>query len=576
VHGFSAHKTEILVNTVASLGGLICHSLDEVTSTSGAQLAHRFLIVPQTSTPDTQPKPPGNVHIITEFYIERCLHKKYFFDPSQHVIGRPFPVFPIAGFEGMSICTAGFTGVDLNQVDKSIRQLGAKYEERFTANASLLVSPSLPAIRKQKLELALAWKVPVVSADWLWESISTGRKAPIKRFLFPELKQSLENAKAPTQTKEVSRVKDSAKDKQERPFSRDGIDEDLLPKPATTKPKQRPELDESAFITTREETEEPVQRRKGPPTTEHDSNVTTTTHFETAPTHINPTDDMNISFGKKNLSSGAPLSEASSNSLNKSQVTPRGPDISQPRKSMSRIASEVADSEATEGDVGHPQDIPLHENEENREKSTESREVDGADRPDPEAEQKRLEAEKAAAERLAISTKLVTSLLDSTTAKLASTVSAPAALTAMSPAGADPAAGEDGRPKRRKRNILGRAISNVSAASSASGGGTDASAAAAAPLPLAGLARSDSLATGIGSDAPPAATQLEYEDPEARRYKEQLMNKMMGKAGGGGTMGRSFSEPRPEKLTLAGLGGYDLPQQRYDAVAGGERRTRRR
>ncbi|KAK3301679.1 BRCT domain-containing protein [Chaetomium strumarium] len=573
VHGFSAQRTEILINTVASLGGLVCHSLDEVTSTSGAQLAHRFLIVPQTSAPDTRPKPPGNVHIITEFYIERCLHKKYFFDPSQHVIGRPFPLFPIPGFEDLSICTAGFTGVDLNQVDKSIRQLGAKYEERFTANASLLVSPSLPAIRKQKLELALAWKVPVVSADWLWECISTGRKVPIKRFLFPELKQNFEDAKTPTQTKEVSMVKDSAKNKQERRFSRDGIDEDLLPKPAT-KPKQRRELDESAFVIAREETEEPDQRRKGPPATEHESNVTTTTHFETAPTHINAADDINISFGKKNLSFAAPLSETSSNSFNKPQVTPRNPDTPRPRKPMSRIVSEVADSEATEGDVGHPHDIPPHENEENLEKSAETRGEDDADRPDPEAEQKRLEAKKVAAEeRLAISTKLVTSLLDSTTAKLASTVSAPAALAAMSPTGPDPAAGED-RPKRRKRNILGRAISNVSAASSASGGGTDAS--AAAPPPLAGIARSDTLGSGVGeAPPPPAATQLEYEDPEARRYKEQLMNKMMGTTGGS-TLGRSFSEPRQEKLTLAGLGGYDSPQQRYDAVAGGERRTRRR
>src|SRR5690606_4063389 len=132
---------------------------------SGAQLAHRFLIVPQASAPETHPRLPENVYTITEFYIERCMHKKYFFDPSQHVIGRPFPRFPIPGFENLVICTAGFTGVDLNQVDKSIRQLGAKYEERFTANVSLLLCASLAVVRKQKLELALAWRVPVVRAD---------------------------------------------------------------------------------------------------------------------------------------------------------------------------------------------------------------------------------------------------------------------------------------------------------------------------------------------------------------------------------------------------------------------------
>jgi hypothetical protein len=580
VHGFSAQKTEILVNTVASLGGLICHSLEEVVSTSGAQLAHRFLIVPQTSAPDTHPKLPDNVHIITEFYIERCLHKKYFFDPSQHVIGRPFPSFPIPGFEDLSICTAGFTGVDLNQVDKSIRQLGAKYEERFTANVSLLVCSSLAGVRKQKLELALAWKVPVVSADWLWECISTGSQAQIKPFLFPELKQKLDAPKVLTQAKEKGKGKDSKSGKQERPPSKDGIDQDLLPKPAT-KPKQRRDLDESAFVTAKEDMREPTQHRKGLPIVEHDSNVTTTTHFETAPTHAFPTNDANISFGNKALPSVAPLSETSSNSLNKSPATPHRPGPAAPRRPMSRITS-VADSEATDGDicqvndnipVQENDDTPIQRNKENTQKPPEQE----TERPDPEAEKKRLEAEKAAAERLAISTKLVTSLLDSTTAKMgmtttiATTVSAPAAASLPGPPDASEDAGpaELGtapKPKRRKRNILGRAISNVSAASSTSNGESSVSAVAVATTAAAGVARAEA------GDAPPAATQLEYEDPEARRYKEQLMSKMLGTAGGDGR--KSFSADRQEKLSLAEMGGYDVPS--YDAVAGGGRRTRRR
>ncbi|KAK4153520.1 hypothetical protein C8A00DRAFT_43582 [Chaetomidium leptoderma] len=625
VHGFSAQKTEILVNTAASLGGLICHSFDEVVSTSGAQLAHRFLIVPQTSAPETHPRLPDNVHIITEFYIERCLHKKYFFDPSQQPIGRPFPVFPIPGFEGLTICTAGFTGVDLNQVDKSIRQLGAKYEERFTANVSLLVCPSLSAVRKQKLELSLAWKVPVVSVGWLWECISTGLHAPIKRFLFPELKQNLDNPKALTQAKEKGKGKDSSKGKQERVSSSEGIDKDLLRKPVT-KSRQRRELDESAFVTARGEMQEPTHHRKGHQAPEHDSNATTTTHFETAPTHAFPTNDANISFGIKTLPSGAPLSETSFNSLNKTPTTPRRPGPPRPRKPMSRITSEVADSEATDGDVGEPNDLPLPDNqdEENAEEPT-PRQDEVAGRPDPEAEEKRLEAEKAKAERLAISTKLVTSLLDSTTPRpppgmaattTTTTVSAPAA--PISFPGPDLSGGGDDTPaelgaagpsssklKRRKRNIFGRAISNVSAASSTTSNGDSSSTCCAAAgagagaVTAGGGTKPDTAVTaggggGGGGDAPPAATQLEYEDPEARRYKEQLMSKMMGTAtagggGGGGGVKKAASfagttttttTTGQEKLTLAGMGGYDLAQQqgRYDAVAGGtgRRSTRRR
>lgn len=604
VHGFSAQKTEILVNIVASLGGLICHSLDEVVSTSGAQLAHRFLIVPQTSPPETHPRLPDNVYIITEFYIERCMHKKYFFDPSQHVIGRPFPRFPIPDFEELVVCSAGFTGVDLNQVDKSVRQLGARYEERFTANVSLLVCPSLSVVRKQKLEMALAWKVPVVSADWLWECISTGFRAPIKRFLFPEMKQNLDAPKTLTQPKEKEKGKgkDNANRRPQRPSSNEGIDEDLLPKP-TVKAKQRRDLDESAFVTAREEPRDPSQRRKGP-TAEHDSIVTAVTHFETAPTHAFSTNnasisfgnqtftDASISFGLKTITSGAPLTETSSNSLNKTPTTPRKPEPPGPRRPMGRIASEVADSEATDGDVGHPDDIPLRENEEN---SVKAAEQEGTDQPDPEAEQKRLEAEKAAAERLAISTKLVTSLLDSTTA---AAVSAPAAITVPAPApditdADDVATSTIPKLKRRKRNILGRAISNVSAASSGSNGDSVSSAAATTPaIPLQpGATTTTATITATTTatkadtdegrtDAAPAPTQIEYEDPEARRYKEQLMSKMMkGTAtptGGRGGKAAVATE-RQEKLTLAEMGGYEVAAQqgsRYEGL--GERRSARR
>ncbi|SPQ26196.1 f3edb62b-1c02-4f66-b404-bc8eec9aa42f [Thermothielavioides terrestris] len=578
IHGFSPAKTEILVNVVASLGGLVCHSLDEVVSTSGAQLAHRFLIVPQTSAADTHPRVPENVHVITEFYIERCMHKKYFFDPTQHIIGRPFPVFPISGFETLSICTAGFTGVDLNQADKSIRQLGAKYEERFTPNASILVCTSLSAVRKQKLELALAWKVPVVRADWLWECISTGYMVPIAGFLFPELKQKLEGPKLQTQGSEKQKSKDSTRGNQHKSSSNERIDEDLLPKAATTRSKQHRDLDESAFVTAKEQVDDSARRRKDPPT-EHDSNTTAITHFETAPTHVFPTDDFNASFGKKNPPPpGAPLSETSSNSLNKSPTTPRKP--------MRRVASEVADSEAADGDVGQLGDDPAPENEENAEKQPQQQQVAAGGSPDPEADQKRAEAEKAAAERLAISSKLVTSLLDTTASALAGAATAPLPMPDASGGGG----GEDtaGRPKRRKRNILGRAISNASAASSTSNGGDSATGPTAVATTLAAATAISDVAAGARGggggdqkDVPPPATQLEYEDPEATRYKEQLMRRMLGTAAAAAgksetEAGASWSFARQEKLTLAEMGGYDVLQQRYDAVAGAGRRTRRR
>ncbi|KAK3334235.1 hypothetical protein B0T19DRAFT_353112, partial [Cercophora scortea] len=579
VHGFSAQKTEILVNTVASLGGLVCHSLDEATSASGAQLSHRFLIVPQASAPDTHPLLPENVHIVTEFYIERCLHKKYFFDPSSHTIGRPFPVFPISGFETLTICTAGFTGVDLNQADKAIRQLGAKYEERFNSDVSVLICTTLSSVRKQKLDMALAWKVPVVSAAWLWECISTGYNVPIDQFLFPELKQKLgsqrpKSDRATTKSKEKDKTKSNPDEPTVESFARDPVQN------PPAKPKYRG-VDFSAFATTlkgafkRSEKAQPPTTERGLSLVQQESNATT--HFDTARTHQLETNTNDQAT--KDLSS-APLSEASSNVLNKasSSHTPtasqsgddKHPPIQQSRKPLSRIASEIADSEADENEL-EPEREPEPE-------------------PEPESEEVKLArfAEEAAAlkaaEHHAIASKLANTLLESaalpkiTSAESALATTSAATTTEATTTAVAPADNDCAKPKRRKREILGRAISNISAASSASADSVGSI--GLADLRAGGLKKATTIAGGNLDGETilplPTSTQIDYEDPDAKHYKAQLMRKMMTTTAAGNGKSASFSGgdfKTAEKLTLGELGGYDLPQH---GSGGGQRERRSR
>ncbi|KAK3944354.1 hypothetical protein QBC46DRAFT_361276 [Diplogelasinospora grovesii] len=544
VHGFSTQKREILVNTVSSLGGLVCHSIDEVVSASGAQLSHRFLIVPQTSAPDTHPPLPDNVHIITEFYIERCLHKKYFFDPSAHVIGRPFASFPIPGFETLSICSAGFTGVDLNQVDKAIRQLGAKYEERFTAEASLLLCTSTEAVRKQKLDLALAWKVPVVRADWLWECVSTGFKVPIKGYHFPELKQKL----APEAVR-----------KPEEPTKSDGQEPNPVPKAQAPSKLGIRDFDFSAFTTKKVSqnhdafSTEPATSR--PRTTEEDSDATT--HFETAPTHqlLDNTD-----AGRK---CPPPLSEASSSALNK-PPSPRKQNGKPLRRPMSRITSEIADSEAMDDDLGQPSDLARDDNGQENE-SVANADPQQEERP---ASSRKLgneeKAARAAAERLAMSSKLV-SLLESAGRSTTSATSEDADGGAT---GIASAVGTTiSRPSRRRREILGRASTGGAAGSNPSN-----KAKALLGVNWPGDGSATTAPEGDGArQVPPPATQIEYEDPEAKLYKAQLMNKMLGTAPSGKDSLPSVHIPRQERLEVAETAGY------ADHLRSGrERRTRRR
>ncbi|CAK7215205.1 protein kinase activating protein dpb11 [Sporothrix curviconia] len=211
IHGFSPERTNVLAGAVATMGGAIASSLSKMaalaTSRSDAPL-YQHVIVPQEERPDAHPTVPGDVLLVTEFFIEQCLHKKQYALPdgpsttlvregNPGSIGRPFPVFPIPGFDTLSVCSSGFTGVDLNQVDKTVRQLGAKYEERFTAQCSVLIVTALPAVRKQKLELALQWKVPVVDAKWLQACIASGTLVSVAAYLFPQLRQNPSSLSGP-------------------------------------------------------------------------------------------------------------------------------------------------------------------------------------------------------------------------------------------------------------------------------------------------------------------------------------------------------------------------------------------
>lgn len=212
IRGFSQERTNVLAGAVATTGGSIATSPEQMailaTRLPGAPPLYQHVIVPQEERPEQHPAVADNVLLVTEFFIERCLHKKQYAisggpsitlaqQPNPGTIGRPFPVFPIPGFDTLSVCSSGFTGVDLNQIDKTVRQLGAKYEERFTAQCSVLVVTSLPAVRKQKLELALSWKVPVVDDKWLSACIASGTLVPVGDFLFPQLRQNPSSLNGP-------------------------------------------------------------------------------------------------------------------------------------------------------------------------------------------------------------------------------------------------------------------------------------------------------------------------------------------------------------------------------------------
>lgn len=534
--GFPPQQTEVLVNTVSSLGGVVVGSLADITTPEG--MIRRFVIVPQSADQKSLPLLPNGVDLITECFIERCLHRKALLDPKDHVIGRPFSVFPIEGFEKLSICTAGFTDIDLLQVAKSIRQLGARFEERFNAESSLLLCASLGAVRKQKLDLALLWSVPVIKADWLWACISQGTRLSTKQFLFPELKARVTSEKAAT-SKPLNRSKSTS-----------DVSKKLTPKslPDRTEKPGRASLpgpDMSAFDPTPlVSTEPPLSRDRT--SARHDSNAVT--EFETAPTHQSRDKPPSQRPASRPSSRNGtrPLGEKSASELNKpsAKEAPQSPT----RKPLTRVRSEVCDSEAGDDDEGL--DAPNNDDDRTPQPAVRPESDHDTDATAAaaaaELEERRLQrekAEKAEAERLALSSKL-TSLLGGAPTNPATAENSRNNSTNASDHSVAAAAGagkDDARPasRRKRRDVIGRAISNVSVASTGSADSSTTGlgrSAAVISEGAGGSSQEDGVGAGEGGAAPAASTQVEYDDPEAKISKERLVSKMLrsGRVGGGG------------------------------------------
>ncbi|KAK5994428.1 S-M checkpoint control rad4-like protein [Cladobotryum mycophilum] len=486
--GFPRTRAAILEQTVTTMGGSIARSLADptITSNSGDGQVFRFLAVPQTSQPDTHPQVPhDNVHVITEFYIENCLHNKRFFSPDEQVLGRPFPSFPIPGFSNLIICSAAFTGIELNQVSRGVSQLGAKYEEAFRKTTSVLVCKSLESVRKEKLKLALSWGVPVVPGDWLWECISTGFLAPIDDFIYPELKRRYATKRA--LDKSTSKVTPQNSDN--KPATKNSGS-------GSSKPPVSAGVDTTAF-----DHDSPEKSKKKSTGNLLKVDSVTSADFMTAPTRpvesffTRPTDL-------------APLAELSSAALNKSPRIAAKPHATGPNRA---ISNPFADSDS-EDEAPAPDSAPsisLPETKEPSKEPSPQPQEQGADEPKED-----LERDKEKEKEQEKETEISHQVAKEEKTKQAKAAEVRQGLTSALSGLIQPVVGveaqEADRPRRRRHKILGRAVSNVSNASSAASNDSN------RPT-LEGLRDEDE------EPAQPPGTQLEYGDPEAQEYKAALM-----------------------------------------------------
>ncbi|KAL7920693.1 BRCT domain-containing protein [Trichoderma austrokoningii] len=512
IHGFPPQRATILEQTITTLGGNTVASLQSpaMLSEPTDPEHYRFIIVPQASQPDTHPSVPNeHIHVITEFYIENCLHNKRFFSPNEQVLGRPFPLFPIPGFSGMIVCSAAFTGIELNQVARSVTQLGGKYEEEFRRSTNVLVCKSLMSMRREKLKCALDWGVPVVSADWLWECISSAGMVPIEDYIYPEIKKRRVKRRDPLVSEEddPAPAKETSRPRKEKATPTDAGEKSTAGLP---KPSIGAGIDTTAFDKDAPEKSNVRQ---------HTIESITSADFMTAPTHL---------VKSVQAADTPPLSELSAAALN---VSPKLPAA---KINVSRTISAPArmpDSNSKEQSIPPVLDPPpppsapepLKPSIPNpAPKSTTKTETTKQTEEEEEAEKQR---QLAAAE-----------LRQGLTSALSDLIRPPPKPTSLGDSNHDES---DSRAiRRRRQKILGRAISNVSNASSAT------SIDAVVPRVAAAALHDDDDDEHQQRQSPPA-TQLEYRDPDAMETKAMLMSRMTGAAEGATeVIGRTRSSTR--------------------------------
>ncbi|KAI1268430.1 hypothetical protein F5Y18DRAFT_375349 [Xylariaceae sp. FL1019] len=520
VSGFSEVREALLFKHLASHGGHISPSLEDVEALKHHEpLEHRYLLVPQTSHRDDYPTPPAGVQVITEFFIERCIHNKTLYRAQDHVLGRPFPSFPIDGFQNMTINAAGIFNEQLNQVEKTVTQLGATYSEKLNKDISVLICPDLSSLRIQKRDFAILNNIPIVNIEWLWQCIATGRSMLLKQFHFDELSRNLQSIRNKLQRAENEKKRD--KDQDQSSQSKPPVQQLSAPKASRQAPLN-PNIDTSAFdeILPKGRTEASRADQK-----EKES------QYKTAPTH------QAMQIGDAFTPAPAPLSEKTASNLNTSVSPPKPTEQRQLKRFPTE--GEVGDSEA--GEESDATTNPTRE----------------AASRGPGSDQKRKQgiSDRKRSERLELSEKL----------------------TAMYEGGIFGL--QSGSKPRRKREILGRARSNVSAASSGSAGSIS------GPIPSKDyqVASIQNGSTSVASEydtfiepsneqdsanaeeTPPPATQLGYDVPGAKHYRQIMMDKLQGKE----TTTVANEVQEPEKVRLSDF-------EPHNTEANMSRRTTRR
>ncbi|PGH30368.1 DNA replication regulator DPB11 [[Emmonsia] crescens] len=199
IKGFSSSQTRILETHLLSRDAQIVSSLRALVGDIPINGPATYILVPHSLPRSEIPSIDDFVvepEIVTDLWIEKCLHNNALVPPEAHITSTPFPKFPIPAFQGLRVCSTGFSGIDLLHLSKLVKVMGAAYDEFLTPKASVLICNNANP-NQEKLRHVAEWNIPAVIADWLWISVQTGERKPFTPYIIEH--QLPQNNRSPTQ-----------------------------------------------------------------------------------------------------------------------------------------------------------------------------------------------------------------------------------------------------------------------------------------------------------------------------------------------------------------------------------------
>jgi DNA replication regulator DPB11 len=185
IEDFDGRKTAVLKGILLEEGGTVFDDLQALFDLEHVPAERCFLLVPYNTRATTATEAAnqnGRCQIVTELWLEICMERKQCVDPHSYPLGKLLPRSgDFKSFEGLSMNSSGFPGIQRNHVAKVIQATGARYDEIFKPGLSVMIC-YLASTNIEKMCHAREWKIPIVTLHWLWASLHVGAPVPFEKY----------------------------------------------------------------------------------------------------------------------------------------------------------------------------------------------------------------------------------------------------------------------------------------------------------------------------------------------------------------------------------------------------------